>query len=122
MKRSAMVKLGLTSAMAASLAGCAGSRQEAQRCVDQNGRVVEEKLCDNGDRERRSGGGMLFMPYRWYYGGTGYALGALAAGGHDRPAPGTTPVRTSSPDFSSGGVTHGGFGATAGGEGSGGGE
>ena len=105
MKRSAMVKLGLTSAMAAALAGCAG-KKEVSRCVDQNDRVVEDRLCGDAERPRSQGFGPMFLPYSWYYGGSGFLPGASARGGRYMPTPGATAVR-------------GGFGAT--GEGVGGG-
>ena len=98
MKRSAMVKLGLTSAMAAALTGCAG-KKEVSRCVDQNDKVVEDRLCGEPERVRSSGMSPVFVPYHWYYGGAGFALGALARGGGYTPTPGRTAVR-------------GGFGST----------
>ena len=108
MKRSAMVRLGLTSAMAAALTGC-GGRKEISRCVDENNRVVEDRLCGDAGQSERTGGhgfGPVFLPYRWYYGGAGYALGSMVGGGGYSARPGSTVVR-------------GGFGGT--GEGVGGG-
>ena len=105
MKRSAMVKLGLTSAMAAALTGCAG-RKEVSRCVDEHDRVVEDRLCGEPEHAQRSGIGPMFVPYHWYYGGTGFALGALAGGGRYTSTPGGTVVRS-------------GFGSTGAGTGAG---
>ena len=117
-KRSLVVKLGLTAAVAFAVQ-CGGPRGEAQRCIDATGRVVEDRYCD-----QRSGSGGV--PYHWYYGGNGFYPGDRATGGADRPSGNSAPVRTSSPEFGSGGghesggVSHGGFGAT--GEGGGAGE
>lgn len=105
MKRSAMVKLGLTSAMAAALTGCAG-KKEVSRCVDQNDKVVEDRLCGEPEPVRSSGMSPVFVPHHWYYGGAGFALGALASGGRYTPTPGRTAVRS-------------GFGATGEGTGAG---
>jgi hypothetical protein len=107
MKKTSMVKLGLTSAVAAALAGC--GRSEASRCVDYTDRVVDERYCKDMEQNRSRGFSTGYYPYRWYYGGLGYALGSRAAGG------GYAPSSTGS------GTVRGGFGSTAHG-GSGGGE
>lgn len=116
-KRSTCVSLGLTSALALSITGCGTSRSsalEAQRCVEQNGRVVEERYCE--DRRHGSFG----YPFRWYYGGRGYYPGQFAYGGGYSASGAGIPIRPSSPGFSS--AVRGGFGSTGAGHGSGGGE
>jgi len=117
-KKSAFIRLGLTTAMALTLR-CGGPHRVAQRCVDGSGRVMEDRYCDQSPAT----GPRL---YHWYYGGSGYFPGQTASGGSDRPASGASAVRTSSPGFSpsavesGSGAVRGGFGAT--GEGGGGGE
>ena len=114
MKRTAMVKLGLTSAIAAALTACA--KQQAARCVDYTDRVVDEKYCGEMERNRGSGFSTGYYPYRWYYGGAGYALGARALGGsYVRPSGNGSSGGSSS----AGGTSRGGFGSTAAGSGAG---
>lgn len=106
-KKSAVVKLGITTAMALALR-CGGPRREAQRCVDGNGQVVEDRYC-------RQGPVGAPYAYHWWYGGSGYYPGERVSGGSDRPTPGTSAVRTGSSGFSpdaAGSVSRGGFGAT----------
>ena len=109
-KKSGFVSLGLTSAIAVSMAGC-NSRPalEAQRCVDQGNKVVEEQFCNEAN-------GVAFYPHRWYYGGRGFFPGEYAVAGTYAPTPGMSSIRPSSPGFSSISVARGGFGATAAGE------
>ena len=91
----------------------------AERCVDDSGRVVEDRYCEQNPSTAPH-------PFHWYYGGRGYYPGDIASGGGAAPGAGVTAVRTSSPGFtpssvsSSSGVARGGFGATA--DGAGGGE
>ena len=108
-KKSGLVKLGLTTAMALTLR-CGGPRREAQRCVDEYWRVVEDRYCEQSP-------GAAPHPYHWYYGGSGYYPGQAASGGSERPSAGAEAVRTSSPGFSPSSVSRGGFGGT--GEGAG---
>jgi len=67
------------------LCGCDGRprRQLAQRCVDNQGRVVDDKACE--EESRRPGYGSHGYPYfyHWYWGGpTGYVPnGAVVRGG-----------------------------------------
>ena len=81
--------------------------RQAQRCVDDFGRVVEDRYCDQSPVTAPH-------PYHWYYGGSGYFPGQTASGGSTQPAPGAAAVRTSSPGFDAGSVSRGGFGATGG--------
>ncbi|HEY1242977.1 MAG TPA: hypothetical protein VGF16_20585 [Bryobacteraceae bacterium] len=117
LRKSAFIRLGITTAMALTLR-CGGPQRVAQRCVDDYGRVVEDWYCEQNP--------VPLHPYHWYYGGRGFFPGQVASGGSDRPTSGATAVRTSSPGFSRGaaesgsGAVRGGFGATA--EGGGGGE
>ena len=120
-KRSAFVKLGITAGVALALRWCVvpppgDQRREAQRCVGDDGRVVEDRYCEQVPATAPH-------PFHWYYGGNGYYPGDRVSGGSDRPIPGAAPVRTSSPEFSPGAggesVTRGGFGGTAEGAGAG---
>jgi hypothetical protein len=115
MKKSRLVSLGLTPAMAIALIGCE-DRREVQRCVDQNGLVVDDKYCQQQPVAPGGGGDV----YRWYYGGTGYYPGETAADGYYIPTPGYSAMRPSEPGFGDA-VARGGFGST-GGEGEGAGE
>ena len=103
-KRSAFVKLGLTAAMALCVR-CGGPGRQAQRCVDDYGRVVEDRYCDQSPAT-------VPHPYHWYYGESGFFPGQTATGGSAKPAAGATSVRTSSPGFSADSVARGGFGGT----------
>ena len=119
-KRSTFVKLGITAAAVVALRWCLvpppGDNRDAQRCVGDDGRVVEDRYCEQGPATAPHA-------FHWYYGGNGYYPGDRVSGGSDKPIPGAAPVRTSSAEFSSGAggesVTRGGFGATAEGIGSG---
>ena len=105
MKKSSIVQLGLTSAMAAALLGC--HRREVARCVDESDHVVDDKYCAEIERGRIPGVYPVLVPYRWYYGGVGLMPGMRASGGSYTPASGATTVR-------------GGFGGTAAADGAGG--
>jgi hypothetical protein len=106
MKKSSIVQLGLTSAMAAALLGC--GRREVANCVDESDHVVDDKYCDEMDRSHSAGVYPVVIPYRWYYGGMGLMPGMRASGGSYTPSPGLATVR-------------GGFGGTGAADGAGGG-
>jgi hypothetical protein len=127
-KKSAAVPLTLVASFASALA-CAGP--EAKQCVDDQQRVVPDSLCVLAERQQpgstadttrvashRSGlgpGALLFIPYRYYYGGSRRGIGSVVSGGSFRP-------RSSfgSSSGSRSGVSRGGFGRTGGGRGFGG--
>jgi hypothetical protein len=117
MKRSTQVVTPLLAATAlALLTGC--RQPDMQRCVDENNKVVDDKLCQQQGQQpqqRPDGhGSFLFVPiYHYYYGGYGgYGLGTTVVGGSYTPIPGRTYSTT----------TRGGFGSSfGGGEGEGGG-
>lgn len=141
MRRSTQVAAPLLASTAlALLSGCHPS--EMQRCVDENNKVVDDKLCANqpqdAEQQRRlreqqnaerqhSGFGILpFIPlYHYYYGGSGgRGIGSAVSGGSYAPVPGHSYSSGTSRggfgrSFSSGG-SHGG--AEGGGHGGGGGE
>ena len=115
MKRSTQVAAPFLAAAAlAMLTGC--RKPEMQRCVDENSRVVDDKLCANqpqnlqGQQQRPDGhGGFLpfFIPYHYYYGGWGgYGLGSVVGGG------GLAPSAGRSYTTGSGTTTRGGFGSS----------
>jgi hypothetical protein len=126
-KKSVAVPLTLVATFAAAIA-CSSSPEERQ-CVDAQDRVVPDSLCARAERERpgstgastsvaRGGSGMggafLFLPYRYYYGGSRRGLGSVVTGGGYSP-------RTSG-GFSAGrsGTSRGGFGGIGSGRGIGG--
>jgi hypothetical protein len=97
-RRSANVSLGLALFVASSLVTCGPS--VPQRCVDQDGRVVDDNAC----RGVLPTGHRPGTTYRWYYGGTGFGRGAVVHGGSYTPMSGTS-VHSS--------TTRGGFGSSA---------
>src|SRR5882757_10473640 len=114
MRRSTQVTAPLLAATALSiLTGC--RKPEMQRCVDEQNRVVDDKLCANlpdqqGIQQRPDGHGgflPLFIPYHYYYGGWGgYGLGSVVGGGSYAPAAGRSYTTRS------GVTTRGGFGSS----------
>jgi len=114
MKRSSHVAAPLLAAAALAMTvGC--SKPEMQRCVDENNKVVDDKLCANlpnqqGVQQRPDGHGgfiPIFLPYRYYYGGWGgYGLGSVVGGGGYAPAAGRSYATRS------GVTTRGGFGSS----------
>ena len=95
MKRSTNVTAPLLASAALSLlAGC--RQQEMKRCVDDHNVVVDNSLCDaqqNQQQQPRPAGGVfpLFIPYHYYYGGTGgFARGSVATGGSVTPRAGAS--------------------------------
>ena len=139
MRRSRQVAAPLLTATAlAFLAGC--RQPEMQRCVDENNKVVDDKLCENqpGDaaqqrqlQEQQNGqrqhNGLGILPYialyHYYYGGGGgRGIGSPVFGGTTAPVAGRTYVNGSGVrsgtsrggfgrSFSSGGAHGGGEGA-----------
>ena len=96
-----------------------------QRCVDENGTVVADNLCETPGtvQERRPDGhgGFFFIPhvYRPYYGGTGgYNLGDRVSGGSFNAVSGAhyaSPLSGGSHGFfGRGGTSRGGFGHSLG--------
>jgi hypothetical protein len=116
MKRSVQVAAPLLAAAALAMStGC--RKPEMQRCVDEHGVVVDDKLCANlppgqqgiqGQRPDGHGGFIpIFIPYHYYYGGWGgYGLGSVVGGGSFAPAAGRSYAT------SSGHITRGGFGSS----------
>lgn len=118
MKRSIRVAVPLLASAALSLMAVGCRQREAQRCVDETNRVVDQKLCQAGGAQPvRNASGGFYMPYRYYYGGMGgYALGSVLSGGSTTPLAGHS-YSTSSPR----GTSRGGFGSSFSGESSSGG-
>jgi hypothetical protein len=121
LKRSQHVIAPLLAASAAALlAGC--RHQDPQRCVDEQGRVVDSSFCSGLQPGQTAAGtvnnngghftGGVFYPhlYRYYYGGSGF-LGGFVSGGSFAPVPGHS--------YSTG-TSRGGFGSLFSGEGEGG--
>ena len=118
MRRSTQVAAPLLASTAlALLSGC--HQPEMQRCVDENNKVVDDKLCadqpDDAARQRqlqdqqnaqRQHNGLGILPYialyHYYYGGSGgRGVGSVVSGGSFTPVPGHS--------YSSG-TSRGGFG------------
>lgn len=129
MRRSAQVAAPLLASTAlALLSGC--HQPEMQRCVDENNKVVDDKLCANqpGDaaqqaeqqrrlNEQRQHNGLGVLPYimlyHYYYGGSGgRGIGSVVSGGTTTPLAGHSYSSTSrggfGRSFSSGGSHAGG--------------
>lgn len=125
MKKSRVIELGLLLAMAGALTGCRREPSVAQRCVDANGVVVDDKCCATQDQQRGSPGfvGGGYYPYRWYYGGYGTGLGSrVGNGSYDAPPAGTIVRPNSGGTVVRGGgsSTRGFFGSSGSGRSSGG--
>ena len=116
MKRSAKVTAPLLASVALAITtGC--RKPEMQRCVDENNKVVDDKLCanepsDNSQQQQRPDGHGGFIPYiplyHYYYGGWGgYGLGSLVGGGSTTPAEGHSYINSSGVRT---GTVRGGFG------------
>ncbi|WP_035347558.1 hypothetical protein [Edaphobacter aggregans] len=114
MKRSAKVTAPLLASVALAITtGC--RKPEMQRCVDENNKVVDDKLCANqpqagGQTQNLNGPGYVpYIPlYHYYYGGWGgYGLGTLAGGGSTTPAEGHSYINSSGVRT---GTVRGGFG------------
>ncbi len=119
MRRSAQVAAPLLASTAlALLSGC--HQGEMQRCVDENNKVVDDKLCANQpqltDQQRQQqeqqrlqqqqhgGSGMGILPYialyHYYYGGSGGRTpGSYVSGGSTAPIPGHSYSSTSRGGF-----------------------
>jgi hypothetical protein len=125
-RKSASVRLGLLLAVSALLLSCERERPDERRCVDGEGRFVDEGLCasgasgptgtvgspagasggwderDGGPAPSRGGFHFIWIPYGMYGGvgsyAPGYVRGAPAGAAHGDSAPGS--------------VSRGGFGAT----------
>jgi hypothetical protein len=129
MRKSASIRLGLLLAVSGLLLACDGEKPQEKRCVDDDGRYVDDALCttpapgapasdgggassatggwdqpDGGTAAPRSGGyHFIWIPYGMFGG-----IGSQAPG-FVRTGPGgaaTSGAATSSP------VNRGGFGAT----------
>ena len=69
--RAALTTTVLTTAATGFMAGCAigGEEDQVAYCTDENGKIVDEELCDD-DRGGGGGGGLFFL----YLGGFGRGL------------------------------------------------
>jgi hypothetical protein len=117
-RRSTSVTLTLLSGIAtAVLAACRGGEAEQRHCVDQQDRVVPDSLCKNAARPRSGtgsgiGAAAMWYPYRYYYGGAGYAgIGSRMRGGSYAPVQGGRGRSSASRS----GTARGGFGGIGGG-------
>lgn len=126
MRRSTQVAAPLLASTAlALLAGC--RQPEMQRCVDENNKVVDDKLCANqppltdaqrqqqqqqNQQRQHNGLGVLpyVMLYHYYYGGYGgRGIGTVVSGGTTSPLAGHSYVNGSGIRT---GTTRGGFGSS----------
>jgi hypothetical protein len=133
MRRTAQIVTPLLAAAAMSImTGCRPA--EMQRCVDENGTVVDDKLCGGQPQtvmHQQSDGHGGFVPifipmYRYYYGGGGgYGLGSRVSGGgfiplQNRDYRNATGGGRGGGGFFGGirsGISRGGFGSSFGGGG-----
>lgn len=117
MKRSAKVTAPLLASVALAITtGC--RKPEMQRCVDENNKVVDDKLCANlpsgNSQQNQNPMGPGYVPYvplyHYYYGGWGgYGLGSLVGGGSNTPAEGHSYINSSGART---GTIRGGFGSS----------
>jgi hypothetical protein len=128
MRKSASIRLGLLLAVSALLLSCEGEKLPEKRCVDDDGRYVDDALCitgaagapapdggvasaatggwdqpDGGTPPARGGYHFIWIPYGMFGGMGSYAPGYVRSGTGGAPA---------SDAASSGTVSRGGFGAT----------
>jgi hypothetical protein len=123
-RKSSSVRLGILLAVAAVILACERERPPERRCVDGDGRFVDEAMCadggaatadggtaratgeweepDGGAPHRTGGFHFVWIPYGAFGGMGTYAPGYV------RPGPGGPAAGPSSP----GAVTRGGFGST----------
>ena len=105
-RKSKNIKIaGLIGLAGLFMASC--GHENYRHCVDNNGVVMPDSLCNCRDEQNhyRGGYGMGYMPYIWYYGSRNYGYGERVGGGAYTPSPGVS--------YSSPGVSRGGFGSSA---------
>jgi hypothetical protein len=112
-RKAASIRLGLLLAVSALLSSCTSeTRPPEKRCVDGDGRFVDEGQCsapggwdqpDGGTQPARSGYHFIWIPYGAFGGVGAYAPGFF------RPGTGVAPPSSAA---TSGPVNRGGFGAT----------
>jgi hypothetical protein len=129
MRKSGSIRLGLLLAVSGLLLACDGEKPQEKRCVDDDGRYVDDALCttaapgapaadggiassatggwdqpDGGAAAPRTGGyHFIWIPYGMFGGMGTYAPGYVRPGTGGTAEPGSS---------RSGSVTRGGFGAT----------
>ena len=91
--RAALTTTVLATAATGFMAGCAAGGEEDEQvayCTDEDGKIVDEDLCDD-DRGSGIGGGLFFL----YLGGFGRGLpvGTVLPSGGQRINPGDTAAR-----------------------------
>jgi hypothetical protein len=115
MKRSHQVSAPLLAAAAlALLNGC--RQQQMKRCVDEQNHVVDDSLCQNQPGQNN---GVTFMPYHFYYGGTGgFTPGSVVSGGSYLASPGVSYTTRGGfgSSFAGGGAHGSGAGSSGAGE------
>ena len=109
MKKSASVPLTILASVAAlAMSGC-NRRTEVQRCLDDQQRIVDDRLCD----QARPYSG-VYPHYHWWYGGaSGGRFGDTVMGGGSSLSPGFSSVRAGE-GGAHGGTSRGGFGSSMG--------
>jgi hypothetical protein len=133
-KRSKAVSLGLVPMVASWFTACGSPTPTHQQlCTDQQNKVIEDRYCveqddqlkgqggggswnDQGQYQPRGGGGVVWMPYHWYYmpyRAGGYPLGYSAYDNTSRSGVGSFARPTAAgARVSTGRVATGGFGST----------
>lgn len=112
MRKSRSIVLGLVRAVsAAAIAGGCGSHQAAQTwqtCVDRANTIVDERQCENDQRQAVGHPGYVpFYHYYYYRSFTEPLIGRSAPSGGSLTRPSGSIAHAS-------GTTRGGFGSTAG--------
>lgn len=111
MRKTSSIRLGLLLAVSAVLTSCSSEKPEERRCVDSDGRFVDEAACgatggwdqaDGGAPPARGGYHFIWIPYGAFGGVGSFAPAHLRSGTGGAPPGAAT----------SGSVTRGGFGAT----------
>jgi len=111
-RKSKSIKIaGLLGLASLFIASC--EHEHYRHCVDNNGKVMPDSLCNCRDENNnyRPGFGMGYMPFLWYYGSRRYGYGDFVGGGSYMPSAGVS--------YSSPGIGRGGFGGSARGGGGG---
>jgi len=122
MKKSKSVPLTILASVAAlAMSGCS-RKTELQRCVDQQQRIVDDRLCDQQQSLQQQPNRTpyyprAYYPYHWWYGGSsGGRFGDSIVGGAANPTRGFSSIRAgSSGSGAHGGTSRGGFGSSMGG-------
>ncbi|MEI6815316.1 MAG: hypothetical protein WCL14_01805 [Bacteroidota bacterium] len=110
-RKSKNIKLIGFLAIASLYVASCGRSEHYRHCVDKDGVVMPDSLCNCRDDNNnyRPGYGYGMSPFMWYYAGRSFGYGQSVYGGGYAPSPGVS--------YSSPGVSRGGFGSSSSGSG-----